>query len=77
MDNVALSLGQLCGSLESGSGAGAIECCVNENNLKLVCTQVIWADTLKYNIEHNQNGGSVGYCDTRASNIPPTKNVCS
>ena len=76
MDNMASSLGVLCDRLESGSGTTAIECCVNENNLKLVCGAVSMIDLFQFHIEHNQNGGSVGVCDRRAMNTPPVANAC-
>ena len=89
MDNTADSLVNLCNQLESGTGGTAtsatdIECCVNVNNNKLTCTSVFFAMTPTFNILTNldidpvtNQPGSIGQCDTRAANVPPTTNICS
>jgi len=82
MDNTAESLVTLCSLQESGTGGLAtsatdIECCVNGNNNKLVCTSVFLAMTPNFNIQTNLDGGSIGTCDTRATDNPPTTNICS
>ena len=88
MDETASSLVNVCDRLESGTPGdpNAIECCVNENNSKLVCATVQQAmdPILMLNILTNQdidpvtgNPGEIGSCDRRAYNDPPTTNVCS
>ena len=89
MDNTADSLVNLCNQLESGTGGAAtsatdIECCVNVNNNKLLCTSVTLAQLPTFNILTNldtdpvtMQPGSIGTCDTRAANVPPTTNICS
>ena len=82
MDNTAESLVNLCTFQESCTGGAAnagtdIECCVNANNNKLVCTSVFLAMTPNFNIQTNLDGGSIGTCDTRAYDVPPTTNICS
>ena len=88
MDNTAASLVNLCNQLESGNpgvagSATAIECCVNVNNNKLLCTSVVVAMTPTFNIVTNLgtdamgNPGAIGRCDTQAANVPPVTNICS
>ena len=88
MDNTADSLVNLCNQLESGNpgvagSATAIECCVNVNNNKLLCTSVVVAMTPTFNIvtnlgtDANGNAGIIGQCDTQAANDPPVMNICS
>ena len=80
MDNTAASLVNLCDELESGTAGdpNAIECCVNENNNKLFCDSVLNNNLFMHNILTNQDpGGSIGSCDRRAYDVPPTTNKCS